>query len=413
MPSPKIAIIGAGPAGCMLGRILSLSNIPFIIYESDASPNYRSQGGSLDLHHGTGLAAMKDAQLWDEFMKYARFDGDYLMMADKELKPFIQLGPSNKLSERPEIDRAQLRQLLTESLPDGCIKWGHRLQRVEDGNVLVFEHGTESGYDLVIGCEGAWSKVQSYIEPAVKPHYTGLGGHQLRIPDAARNAPNVYKTVNRGSVFASSNGQRMMIQQLGDGSLSAAWLTRRPEDWAQTCGYDPHNFEEVKKAILEEMHDWGPDAREAIEKTQECTGDPRKLYMLPVGWQWEHRRGVTIIGDAAHLMTPFGGEGVNVALDDARKLAAAITKVVQSGGGLDELDKEVQIFEKAMFPRMEIYNRQADEMMKLWFFSEGNMRDVIPKVMFGHAKVRLPTVMHPVAWGLVNLYWFLKTRFYG
>ncbi|KAI8959428.1 FAD/NAD(P)-binding domain-containing protein [Daldinia sp. FL1419] len=407
----NISIIGAGPAGCMLGRILSLSKIPFTVYESDESPNYRSQGGSLDLHPGTGLAAMKDAQLWGEFLKHGRFDGDYMMIADKDLKPFLQFGPSNKLNERPEIDRAELRRILAESLPEGSIKWGHRLRRVEEGNTLIFDHTTVTGSDLIIGCEGGWSKVRSYVSPIVKPHYTGVGYHGLRIPDAANTAPNLYKIVNRGSLFASSNGQRMGVQQLGTGSLSVSWCSRRPENWTQTCGYNPHNIEQVKEAILKEMHDWSPQLREAIEKVQEDICEAKNLYMLPVGWRWEHRRGATFIGDAAHLMAPFAGEGVNAAFDDARKLAAAIVRAVQAGGGLDEVDKEIQVAEEEMFKRMEIYQRQTDEVTKLWFFSQGNMRDVVPKVMIEHAKAKMPTILRPLAWGLINSYWFIKNRF--
>ncbi|KAI0181276.1 FAD/NAD(P)-binding domain-containing protein [Hypoxylon sp. FL1284] len=410
MSPPKIAIIGGGPAGCMLGRLLSLSNVPFVIYESDASPNYRSQGGTLDLHPGTGLTAMKEAQLWDEFEKHGRFDGDYLMLSDNQLKPFIQLGPSNKLSERPEIDRAELRRILTESLPDGVIKWGHRLQRVEEGNVLVFENKTESGFDLIIGCEGAWSKVRSYISPDAKPYYTGVGLHRLWIPDAAHNVPDLHKIVNRGSLFASSNGQRLAVQQLGDESLHVAFCARRPENWTQTCGYNAHNLDQVKKAVLEQMYDWCPQLREAVEKSQEGVCDPKNLYMLPVGWNWEHRRGVTLIGDAAHLMSPFTGEGVNVAFDDCLKLAAAIIRAVQTDGGLDGLDAEVKAFEEEMFPRMEALQQRTDEVMKLWFWSEGAMSDVIPKVMYTHAKAKVPTALHPLAWAAVNSYWFVKSR---
>ncbi|KAI1210505.1 FAD/NAD(P)-binding domain-containing protein [Annulohypoxylon truncatum] len=413
MSSPRIAIIGAGPAGCMLGRILSLSNVPFTIYESDASPNYRSQGGTLDLHPGTGLAAMKEAQLWDEFMEHARFDGDYMIMADKNLKPFIQIGPSNKLNERPEIDRFQLRRILTESLPEGSIKWGHRLQRVEEGNTLIFDHATESGFDLIIGCEGGWSKVRSYISSAVKPQYTGVGYHRLTILDAATTAPDLYKVVNRGSLFASSNGQRMAVQQMGDGSINVSWTARRPENWTQTCGYNPHNIDQVKNAILKEMEDWCPLLRGAIEKACDGVCDPKNLYQLPVGWHWEHRRGATLIGDAAHLMTPFAGEGVNVAFDDARKLATAIIRAVQAGGEADQLDKNIQAFEEEMFTRMVVYQRQTDDVTKLWFFSEGNMWDVIPKIMLVHAKARVPTVLYPLAWGLINSYWFIKARLSG
>jgi prephenate dehydrogenase len=63
MSTPKIAIIGAGPVGCLLARILSISNTPVTVYESDISPDYRSQGGTLDLHRNTGIAAIKDSQV--------------------------------------------------------------------------------------------------------------------------------------------------------------------------------------------------------------------------------------------------------------------------------------------------------------------------------------------------------------
>ncbi|KAI1471237.1 FAD/NAD(P)-binding domain-containing protein [Daldinia caldariorum] len=408
MPPLKISIIGAGPAGCMLGRILSLSKIPFQIYESDESPDYRSQGGTLDLHPGTGLAAMKDAMLWDEFLKHGRLDGDYMLMTDKDLHPLMQVGPSNKLGERPEIDRAELRRILAESLPEGSIKWGHRLRRVEEGNVLVFDNTTVADSDLIIGCEGGWSKVQSYVAPAVKPRYTGVGYHGLQIPDAANTAPDVYKLVNRGSVFVASKGKRISIQQLGTGALSVGWCSRRPENWMETCGYDPHNIEQVKEAILKDMEDWNPLLREAIGKVGEGLCNAKNLYMLPVGWRWEHRRGATFIGDAAHLMTPFAGEGVNAAFDDARRLAAAIVKAIQAGGGLDEVDKAVKAAEEDMFERMKVYQRQTDEITKLWFFSEEDIKDVIPKVMIEHAKAKTPTVLHPLVWGLINSYWFVK-----
>lgn len=75
MSSPKIAIIGAGPSGCMLGRILHRAGISCTVFEGEASLDFRSQGGTLDLHDESGIAAMKKAGLYDEFLKHARFDG--------------------------------------------------------------------------------------------------------------------------------------------------------------------------------------------------------------------------------------------------------------------------------------------------------------------------------------------------
>ena len=89
MATPKIAIIGAGPAGCLLARLLHLAGIPTTVYEGEASPNYRSQGGSLDLHTNTGLAALREAGLWDEFQKHARYDGQYMAIVDKNLKYYL------------------------------------------------------------------------------------------------------------------------------------------------------------------------------------------------------------------------------------------------------------------------------------------------------------------------------------
>ena len=90
----KIAVIGAGPVGCTLARILHLSGVSVTIYESDSSPNYRSQGGTLDLHPDTGLAALKEAKLFDHFLQKARLQGDFYSMTDRHGKPYIQFGGS-------------------------------------------------------------------------------------------------------------------------------------------------------------------------------------------------------------------------------------------------------------------------------------------------------------------------------
>ena len=78
----KIAIIGAGPGGCMLARLLHCANINVTIFEAEASVDFRSQGGTLDLRTKTGLAAMKEAGLYEEFLKHARFGGESLVLCD-------------------------------------------------------------------------------------------------------------------------------------------------------------------------------------------------------------------------------------------------------------------------------------------------------------------------------------------
>jgi len=107
---PKIAIIGAGHAGLTLARLLHVSEVKvdLTIYELDASLTSRpDQGGTLDLHTDTGLAAIRKCDLWDSFMKYARPEGEELIFADKNATELVHKrgGEKGKESSGPEIDR--------------------------------------------------------------------------------------------------------------------------------------------------------------------------------------------------------------------------------------------------------------------------------------------------------------------
>jgi 2-polyprenyl-6-methoxyphenol hydroxylase-like FAD-dependent oxidoreductase len=219
MRYPNIAIIGGGPVGCTLARILALSNISVTVYEGESSPNYRRQGGSLDLHPKSGLAAINDAQLKKEFDKSVRYDGDYYLFTDKILNTLLTFGPSKGSGrERPEIDRADLRKILTESLPEGTIKRGHRLDRIEMDpsgasrkTTLFFQNGTSAtGFDLVVGADGAWSRVRAALTD-IKPDYAGIAYVMKEMSDAAQRAPELYALVRGGNVFAAQGGRRIAV----------------------------------------------------------------------------------------------------------------------------------------------------------------------------------------------------------
>ncbi|TFB02088.1 Tetracycline resistance protein from transposon Tn4351/Tn4400 [Trichoderma ghanense] len=382
MQNLRIAIIGAGPAGCMLARLLHLGGIQATIFEGEASANVRSQGGTLDLHTKSGLAAVKEAGLWDVFLSHARYDGQYMAIVDKNLRYYIVRGADAESSaafgERPEIDRVKLREMLLDSLPEGTVKWGHRLQRV-DGTTLTFTNETTADFDLVVGADGAFSKVRLSIAPELKPEFTRVGMHDLSIPDAEKNAPEIYKIVNRGSVFASADGQRFTLQQMGDGSISMGFsFVQDDPDWMkpEKCGYDAEDLAQVKKALAKELEHWGPEFHKALDAAQGRTST-RSLFRLPVGKKWEHRPGVTLVGDAAHLMTPHAGEGVNQALEDAMMLARVILQA-QSG---EELDDGIRQFESDMMARVEEIQQLAWDRCQALMFSTGVPQSLVEKVM--------------------------------
>ena len=349
----KVAIIGAGPAGCTLARLLIRASISVTIFEGETSMSVRAQGGTLDLHTNTGLKALREADLYEEYARYARYDGEALNLADKNLVSVIRVGGSTEASSRgrPEIDRAQLRQILVDSLPEDTIKWNCRLRRVDANDLsLHFDHGVETGFDLLIGADGAWSKVRPVLTD-IEPYFVGLGGYDLFIHDAEKTHPDLHKLVNNGSLFAYSDSKGIIAQQRGDGTIIIYASGKREEDWKETCGYDLHNASEVKKAIREEFNDWAEPLVKLTQVADESDFTARSLYILPPGHRWKHRAKVTLIGDAAHLMTPHAGEGVNVAMEDAMKLADSIIRSAKSEDVVNALDKEVSVFEDEMMTR--------------------------------------------------------------
>lgn len=369
----KVAIIGGGPAGCSLARLLLKANIPVTIFEGEASPDVRGQGGTLDLHTATGLQVLKEAGLYDDFAKYARYDGEAFAVADKTLKRYLSLGgASSKTSRgRPEIDRIRLRQILLESLPPESIRWGCRLRSIDDDLSLHFDHGVEREYDLIVGADGAWSRVRPLLSPA-QPVYCGLGGTSLVISQVEKRYPDLHQLVNRGSLFTFSDGKSIIAQQTGDGALQISVWSQRDEFWMRTCGYNVHNAPEVKQAILHDLGGWAEPLRKMIEVADDDGLVARSIYELPQGHRWQSRPGVTLIGDAAHLATPFAGEGVNIAMEDALLLSRAIIAASKDAEPTTQsLFNRIKTFEEDMFRRGAVVQEMSRANMLDMYFTPG------------------------------------------
>lgn len=347
---PRIAIIGAGPAGLILARLLHNSDAKFsvTIYEKDESPTSRLQvGGTLDLRTDTGLAAVRAAGLWDEFERYARYDGEALAIADKNATRLINISGDGEKSEfsRPEIDRERLKRILLGSVPEDMIRWNWKLRAVSENEMLEFDNQeTEGPFDLIVGADGAWSKVRTSLSDA-RPHYSGIGGFEMKIVNPNQDHPEASAMVGRGSLFAYSDLKGIIAQRMGDESIKVSCWLKDEETYPEDV-ISQHGRSRVQEELLKRYAGWAPELLNLLKSADAEYAKPWPLYELPVGHNWTHKKGLTLVGDAASLMTPFAGEGVNKAMKDALELAEAILGN-QDGG----LDAAVSQYEHAMFPR--------------------------------------------------------------
>ncbi|KAL9095164.1 MAG: hypothetical protein Q9165_002420 [Trypethelium subeluteriae] len=388
-PLLKIAIIGAGPAGCTLGLLLHQSRLPLhiTIFELDSSLSSRGQGGTLDLHKDTGLRAIRALGLWTEFVALARLDGDSIQLYDWKKVRYLNVKSSARKTAvlrqgKPEIDRRELRELLVGSLPEGMVKWGCKFLglKEESGNhELSFEHGFEKDFDLVVGADGAFSKVRPVLMKQ-EVCFSKIGGFTMAIPHAEERNPKAYKLVRRGSVFAFAQGKELIGQQMGDGSVSVTvWLRKDDERWMTTCGFDVRDGDAVLEDLKRELMGWHPKLTTLLEGVDPSTVEARSLFQLPVGARWESKRGITMIGDAAHLMTPFIGEGVNAGMRDAHDLANCIIDSLRRNATRKDILDAIAAAEQEMMKRVAKVQLRTDNMKDLMLFTEGAPRTVIEK----------------------------------
>jgi len=344
MSTRSIAIVGAGLSGLVCARILQRNGIPVAVYEADATPDTRQQGGSLDIHENTGQVALTAAGLYEEFRARTHVGGEDMRLLDKTGRVHVDRREPVGGGGRPEIDRTELRRLLVESLEPGTIAWGRKVVAARPGtagHALEFADGSVARAELVVGADGAWSRIRPLLTP-VKPSYTGITVVEMRLTEAVAKHPEALALTGRGSFFVLSDNK--YIGGHGGNTIAFGCGLRVGENWVADSGIDWHDPESARAGLLHEFPDWVPALTDLI---RECDDDaiwPRPIHALPTGLRWERVRGMTLVGDAAHLMSPFAGEGANIALIDGADLAREI---------LDSSDVETALtrYENTMFPR--------------------------------------------------------------
>ncbi|TVY78858.1 Monooxygenase asqM [Fusarium oxysporum f. sp. cubense] len=381
-----IAIIGAGPSGLTLARLLEINNIDYMVYERDESPEpkFINQGGTLDIHASSGQVAVKEARLFDEFKSIARWDASRVFMQNPSGTVTAAFGDER---DAPEIDRLQLRKLLLDSIPTDKIRWGHRVKSIERGDtasehVISFVNSTSaSGFRAIVGADGAWSKVRPLLTSA-KPEYSGKVFIEGSISQNNPSYTAALKHAGPGNMLAMGQHKIMAVQQLSDRSYRFYMGMDAPEElYRRPLGHE--DTEDIRQKFLsspEFFANWAPTLKEYLANA-EGPFHAWPLYRLPVSSvSWKRVPGLTLLGDAAHLATPLVGEGVNMAMLDALMLAKAIVKYCKQAGGANieegQLENALKEYEREMFVRGQDYIRRCMA-REVEFFSENTAEDFI------------------------------------
>ena len=332
LQNKKIAIVGGGPGGLTLARLLQQNGAAVTVYERDLSRHERVQGGTLDLHDESGLAALRAAGLLEEFKAHYRPGADKLRLTDKHATIVYdehaeaQTDHFGDAAFRPEIDRGPLRDILLDSLQAGTVVWNSQLASAQQdgaGWQLTFRSGATATADIVIGADGANSRIRPLLTP-IKPFYSGVMVVEGTVSNSAQNAPRIHELMRGGKLFVLADSKTLVVSSKGDGSLAFYTGCKMAETWARDSGIDFSNAAQVLAWFRQEFAGWDGIWQELFaHETTRCV--PRPQYCMPLDQNWPAQPNLTLLGDAAHLMPPYAGEGVNMAMLDALELSCCLT----------------------------------------------------------------------------------------
>lgn len=240
---PRIAIVSAGLGGLTLARVVHVNGIRSTIYEFEPSPDARTQGGLLDIHDYNGQFGLKAAGLYDEFLALALLGEDAKRIVDRHGHILFDK-PGLGSTAKPEVDRGALRRLLIESLPADAIRWGSKLVqavRLADAHQhqLVFADGSAATTDLLVGADGAWSRVRPLVS-AAKPVYVGTAFVELRFFDGDNRHRASAEAIGSGTLMGVEPGKGILAHCFADATLQSYVAVNKSEAWMEAVDFsDP------------------------------------------------------------------------------------------------------------------------------------------------------------------------------
>ncbi len=355
----SIAVIGGGPGGLMLGLLLQQQGYDYTIFEK-ANPTVNNErGGSLDIHDDSGQLPIIETGIYDRFKSLVRYEGEDTKVIAKDGTVIFEEDAEGE-GGRPEIDRGELCDIILEQIDKEHIKYGYdfeSLERLANNKVAVsFTNGEVEHFDLVVGADGAFSKVRPYLS-TVDLDYTGISMVEINIDDVKNNYPELAAYNKNGKAMALGGSQALLAQLNGDGRIKVYVSYRAPKEQLDT--YKQLSLSELKAQLLSDFDGWHEDLKAYIHAMSDDVLF-RRIYKLPIGFNWKHDAQLTLLGDAAHLMSPFAGEGVNTALYDAYIFVEALKKY-------DDFDEAISYYEQQMLSHAQERAQESQDNLELMF----------------------------------------------